>query len=374
MDNGKKKGRPRKGPRPKQTDKDETSESEFTENNETGNDNTDIGIDKDDFEYVDEYIDDIPSTFEGIEEDNFDNKIKDDHNNIYDEPPSLDKIEIEVEYSSGRSYLYIFGPSSTGKTVLISSILYYLQINRSTEHGDTLKNLNGTSKKHEKEGSRLWNELNTNLLDKKFPKGSPVVQNENPVPRHINAHLLTNDSKKSNFEFCFIDMSGEDLSKANHDHNEELPEIIKAYIESLPKENLCFTYILDPKPAKLSKSDQLSVFRGFIDLLDQNNHTSTPLLLLVSKWDLVDDIYSNVEDYIKEEYPVIWGTLNQRERNISYANFSIGEVDEDNKIKNYEAKYAEKVFDWFYENQTGDSLKNEKPKGKRNGFKKFFER
>ena len=291
-------------------------------------------------------------------------------------PPPITEREIEIDYHSDRSYLYIFGPSSVGKTVIISSILNYLDNDRPEEFGDTLTSLNGKEKKHEIEGNRLWNELTTTLFENKFPKGTGVVKRDNPIPRHINAHLLLTDRKKTDFKFCCIDMSGEDLSKVNHDANENLPEIIEAYIKSLPKENICFIYILDPKPQEqLTKSEQLNIFKGFINLIDQNDHTGTPLLFLVSKWDLVSDSYENVEEYIKKEYKPIWGTLNQSAREISYAEFSIGEVRDDNKlIKEYDPKYAEKVFNWFYEKQTGCSLiektKNPKKDFLNNYFKK----
>ncbi|RYH72173.1 hypothetical protein EVU94_13990 [Flavobacteriaceae bacterium 144Ye] len=290
-------------------------------------------------------------------------------------PPPIDHVEVEIEYSKDTSYLYIFGPSSTGKTVLISSILYYLKNNRSVEFGDTLKNLNNPEKKHEKEGSRLWNELATTLFENTFPQGTGSVKQDNPIPRHINAHLLTSNNKISDFKFCFIDMSGEDLHKVDHDREEQLPDVIKAYIESLPKENICFTYILDPKSDRHSKAEQLKVFNGFIDLLDRNSHTSTPLLFLISKWDLVSKTYTDAEEYLKKEYSPIWGTLSETARKISFAEFTIGEVNSDNTlIKKYNPKYAEKVFNWFYKNQTGDSLIAELNSKKKKRFKNPFKR
>jgi hypothetical protein len=210
-------------------------------------------------------IDFPPPTHEIETDENYFEEEKSHEGNIdfENEPPPLSKIGIELEFSSDRSYLYIFGPSTTGKTVLISSFLSYLQDNRSKEFGDTLRNLNDPNKKHEKEGSRLWNELNTTLFKNKFPKGIVKVQDENPIPGHINAHLLARNHKLSNFEFCFIDMSGEYLSKVNHDSNENLPEVIKTYIKELPKKNICFSYILNPQTDFLSKSEQINIFRGF---------------------------------------------------------------------------------------------------------------
>lgn len=380
MSYGKKKRK--KGPKPKTHVKNPSEEDNpnkkdlFIEGPEIDFGST-IGID---------FEDDSPPPPDNMEEEDWQNGKENDfdppeapegdtNEPLVAEPPPISKVEVELEYSSDRSYLYIFGPSTTGKTVLISSILYYLQNNRSIEYGDSLINENKDYKKHEKEGNRLWNELNTTIFENKFPKGTVPVKNHDDIPRHINARLETTNEKIRNFKFCFIDMAGEDLSKVDHDSNGKLPDIIEAYVESLPKENICFTYILDPKSDFLSKSKQLNIFKGFIDLLDYNDHTSTPLLLLVSKWDLVKDSYSHVEDYIKKEFRPLWGILNQASRQISIAEFSIGEVNQEKQlIKNYNYKYAEKVFNWFYKNQTGDSLvpdlKKKKKRSLRNPFKK----
>lgn len=377
MDNGKKKRK--KGPIPKQINKEKLKENDFNESNETEEgvevDLGDIIVDDLDHEYkdTDVFDNDIPPPPDQVDDDSDYGEIENETDDENEPPePGPDTIDFELKFSSERSYLYIFGPSSTGKTVLISSILNYLKNYRS----DTLINLNNPKEKHEKEGNRLWNELRSTHFENKFPRGTEALKIENIIPRHINVKLIVNDNKKSDFEFCFIDMSGEDLSKVKHDDSSNLPDVIKAYIENLPKDNICFTYILDPQSDFLSKTEQLNVFDGFIDLLDTHKHTGTPLLFLVSKWDLIANSYADAEQYIKQEFSPIWGTLNEAARKISYAEFSIGEVDKDNKklIKRYDPKYAEKVFNWFYKNQTGDSLIHEATNVTRNGFKKFFKK
>ncbi|PJX22784.1 hypothetical protein CAP47_07090 [Psychroflexus sp. S27] len=288
-------------------------------------------------------------------------------------PPDINvnKIEYTLEYNDESSYLFIFGPGSSGKTVLISSILYYLDSTRSVNYGDTLKNLNDPSKKHEREGNKLWKELKTTLFDNKFPRGTAQVQVSNPFPRHINAHFEPANKELNNFQFCLMDMAGEDLHSVDYESEESLPDSIRVYIEQMPKSNICFVYVLDPNSDIYEKSEQLSIFSAFIDLLDKNDHTETPLLFLVTKWDTIEDNYNDVEEYIKSEYPPIWGKLNQQARDISYSKFSIGKVNEDNdEIKKYSPEHAEKVFNWFYKKQTGSAIVGENKK--RRGFLKRF--
>ncbi|MGO2358199.1 MAG: hypothetical protein ACTH6S_11710 [Mesonia sp.] len=281
-------------------------------------------------------------------------------------PISINEIEHVLEYDDEFTYLFIFGPGSSGKTVLISSILYYLDNFRSVNYGDTLKNVNDPSKTPEREGNKLWKELSTTLFDNKFPRGTTKVKVSNPFPRQINAYFIPKNEKLQDFKFCLMDMAGDDLHNIDHESKEQLPDSIKAYVEQMPKNNLCFIYVLDPNSLSYEKSEQLGIFNAFIDLLDRKGHTKTPLLFLVTKWDKVEGDFENVEDYLKSEYRPIWGKLNQQARDITYTEFSIGKVNEnDDKITRYNPIYAEKVFNWLYEKQTGNSLKAPQKKKKR---------
>lgn len=283
-------------------------------------------------------------------------------------PPIQEPIEPEIkqeyqyEYDPNRSYLFIFGPPSAGKTVLIGSIIKYLKVYRSQKHGDTLKNKNNSEIKHEYEGNRLWRELTEANIQNKFPTGTQAIAAAKamvnlPVPRHINLHFHP-ASSHPDFEFCFMDLSGEDCSKIDYESGGKLHWSIRTYLEDVPKKNMCFIYVLDPKCEQKTNDEQTALFEAFIDTLDSNEHTSTPVLILVSKWDLYKNSYNNVEEYLKTEFEDIWGVANQSMRNISYAEFSIGEVEKERneRILCFDPSYPERVFNWFYKTKTGKSL------------------
>lgn len=278
-------------------------------------------------------------------------------------PPLPITLEVDnvIEYHTDRSYFFIFGPGASGKTVLISSILYYLRNNRL---GDTIKNINNSDLKHEKEGNKLWKELSETSFTKKFPKGTITVQNQSPIPRHINVHFIPSNNTPG-FKFCLMDMAGEDLEKIDYDSNQNLPNSIIKYIKELPKDNMCFIYVLNPDDQYFSNEKKLTLFQAFIDTLDANEHTNTPLLLLVTKWDTIENEYVNAKDFVKKEFSPIWGTLNQNERNIQIGEFSIGEVTEVNGdnladstiIEKFNSTYPERVFNWMYKTQIGEKNK-----------------
>lgn len=270
--------------------------------------------------------------------------------------------EYKYEYDPNRSYLFIFGPPAAGKTVLIGSIVNYLNSTRSERYGDTPLVKNDINKKHELQGNILLQKLEEANIEAKFPPPTQQIEGARqhlnmPVPRHINLLLQTN-SKLPDFDFCFMDLAGEDCTKLEYESGGKLHWSIKTYIEHVPKENICFIYIIDPKCKDRNVVQQTALFNAFINTLDSNNHTSTPLLILVSKWDLYKDSYKNVEEYLRTNFNNVWGKANQRSRNISIAEFSIGEVEktENEKIINFDETYSERVFNWFYENQTGYNL------------------
>lgn len=279
---------------------------------------------------------------------------------LYDD--DIDEKDITYEYAPERSYFFVFGPSAVGKTVIIGSIFRYLKQVRGVL-GDKLMNINKGKELHEIRGNQLLNELTETNIENKFPRGTAIVTALHSIPRHINFKFTPARHKKPEFEFCFMDMAGEDLAKIDFSNKGgKLPLSIRTYVEDLPKENLCFIYVIDPLFEAAKKIEQTQLFEAFIHLIDNNNHDDTPILLLVSKWDTVKE-YDDVTDYLKNEFEDIWGYVNQVGRKFSLAEFSIGSVTNQNTtIATYNPEYPERVFKWMYKTQTGVDLED-KTKG-----------
>lgn len=387
--------RPRKSPKPKEEDNPEltsktnkdTSEKEetnpFSEENveETYQDDEEIkseeevdintDFDNDNFEDIDFIIKDNfdPPSLEG--------DIGIDTPPPFPPPPPYNNPETEgesnddgvkYEYDVERSYFFIFGPTTAGKTVIISSLIRYLDDFRGVK-GDTLIFQNNDSTPHEIRGQILYNNLTETQIENKFPPPTEkAASTKDRIPTHMNFEFFP-ANEDSSFKFCLMDMAGEDLMNIDPSKKEKLPASIKTYIEDVNKDNLCFIYVLNPEDSHiLTKSYKVTLFRTFINLIDQNNHTGTPLLFLVSKWDTVNQNYNDVQSFLEEEYPRIWGVLNQERRNVSYAEFSIGSVDSsDSKmIEKYDYTYAERVFKWMYNVQVGGSIDCESKKHQTN--------
>jgi GTPase SAR1 family protein len=365
--------KPKKPPKPKKEDNNNPQENTGDTTGYPIGDSTDDSID-DTFPDEDVWCDDIEDTEptssddEYEEEDVFphfpDDETEGDTGDFTPDPeppplPNTPEVDNVIEYHPDRSYFFIFGQGASGKTVLISSILYYLRAIRSDRYSDTLVNINNSDLKHESEGNRLWSELSRTIYTRTFPRGTTTIQNQNPIPRHINAHF-TPSSNSPEFKFCLMDMAGEDLEKVDYMSNQRLPDSIKTYIKELPKENICFIYVLNPEDQYYSNEKKLALFEAFIDSLDANEHTNTPLLLLVTKWDTIKDEFSSAEEFVKSVFNPIWGTLKQEQRKINIGEFSIGVVNGNDpaatNFETFDPTYPERVFKWMYKTQTGVNL------------------
>lgn len=295
-------------------------------------------------------------TNENLDENIFDNPDDEKFTSSSKEQSDISDLDIDYEYFPDRSYFFIYGPSGAGKTVIIGSIYEYLSTYRSADFGDTLTNLNRGEIPYEKTGNQLLNQFIERSEEQEFPNRTATALSEKGnIPKHLNFKFEPADEEKPVFPFCFMDMAGEDLENIDFDSNRPLPKSIRTYVEDVPKENLCFIYVLDPMEDRKNKTQQTQLFNAFINLIDKNNHRETPVLLLVSKWDAVKD-YEDVELYLKEKHRKIWGVIQQAKRNFTFAEFSIGDVDENKKIKKFDPSYPERVFKWMYQNQMGISL------------------
>ena len=244
-------------------------------------------------------------------------------------------------------------------------------------NGDSLKNLNNSKIPHENRGNQLINEFTKGSIEGEFPEGTrgidaEKVQHKTDAPKHLNFGFTPkSNSGNQAFEFCFMDMAGEDLIKIDFDNNMQLPESIRTYIEDLDKNNLRFIYIIDPAEATATREKQNKVFDAFINLVDQNDKTEVPVLVVISKWDTVDN-YTNSKEFLQKKYKKVWGVANHEIRNFSFMEFSIGKV-ENSKIIEYDSSFPERLFKWIYKQHTGKDFQNDIVKGtKKSGWFKEF--
>lgn len=262
----------------------------------------------------------------------------------------------EVPYDPKSSYFFIFGVRDAGKTMMIGGLFYNLL--GGYRLGDNLENINDHDHDYQKEGTILLDELLIDIPKGSFPKSTRTLISESRIiPRQINLKYGPKDPSKPKFKFTLMDVSGEDLMKVNvnsQHRDEKLDEGIETFLK-LPHNNLAFVCVY-PAQSGLPNSELSSYMRGFLDELDRLKHKSTPMVFVVTKWDLVQDKYDSVDEFFLDRDPIIWNKINEAERKAFTLKFSIGEVNSASQKFNFDPTDSNKLFRWMYKTQVGQDL------------------
>lgn len=260
-----------------------------------------------------------------------------------------------LPYDPESSYFFMFGVNGSGKTVILSGLFYNLFAYRM---GDNTSNLNDHENEHEQKGTVLIDELTGKIEQGEWPKSTATLNSESSlIPRQMNYEFGPKDHNKPSFKFSMMDMSGEDLMKvrvSSDNGKQRLNPGIEAFL-GLPNNNLAFISLF-PADSKLSDVELSSYMRNFLDELDRINHKDTPMLFIVSKWDLVAKEFDTVEEFLEKRAPIIYTKVNESVRNISLMKFSIGNVDSDSDSYVYSEVNSNQLFEWMYSTQMGIRL------------------
>lgn len=288
-----------------------------------------------------------------------------------DEIPQ-DPTQIEILYDAESSYFFMYGVRDAGKTVILSGLFYNLMAHRL---GDNLKNLNDHTLDFQKRGTVLLDQLMESVPSGKFPKSTTTLQGESQIiPRQINLEFGPKNKQLPDFKFTMMDMSGEDLMKVkvgSDEDNEKLSPGIESFL-SLPDNNLAFICVY-PAESGLNNHQLSSYIRGFLDELDRLEHKQTPMIFIVSKWDLVKDKYETIEDFFLDRDPIVWNKICESDRVAAMMKFSIGDVktnEDGDACFQYDPSNSNELFKWMYKTQMGVSL--DEDLASKHGFSKFM--
>lgn len=272
-----------------------------------------------------------------------------------EEVEESDDTVASLPYDPESSYFFMFGVNGSGKTVILSGLFYNLFAYRM---GDNTSNLNDHDIEHEQKGTVLIDELTGKIAQGEWPTSTATLASESSlIPRQMNYEFGPKDHNKPSFKFSMMDMSGEDLMKvrvSSDNGKQRLNPGIEAFL-GLPNNNLAFISLF-PADSKLSDVELSSYMRNFLDELDRISHKDTPMLFIVSKWDLVADKFDTVEAFLADRAPIIFNKVNESARNVSLMKFSIGNVDSTSDSYVYNQVNSNQMFEWMYHTQMGVRL------------------
>jgi hypothetical protein len=266
-----------------------------------------------------------------------------------------DITPVEITYDEDASYFFTFGVKHSGKSVMISAIIYNILAHRI---GDRLVNINDDTLDYQLRGTKLFNEMVEGVSSGKWIKGTAPLRSENyTIPRQINLDYQPKKRNSKALKFALMDFSGEDLMKLrpnSENRRARLAPGIEAFL-ALPKENLIFICVYPAELTVMEKELHSSYILNFFNEIDRLGLSEVPIVAAVTKWDLVKDKYESAAQFMAKNDRIIWSKLNDPKRNSTLIEFSVGEVLESGKFK-FDPRYANKLFEWMYYSRTGDEL------------------
>lgn len=243
------------------------------------------------------------------------------------------------------NFVFFFGVGESGKSVILSSILYYL-----SSQAGVLRPKLGTP--NSKEAQVLLSDFFENIRQGILPNRTTRDQ----VTRLDLIFEPNNKSKKvPPINLTFLETSGEnhkDISKGGTYHSS-----IEAYLNA----NIPLTFIIVTSFDTAHLEDTL--INEFLDELERKgkNLKSINVILVVSKWDKSGrtDVSNEdeLENFINERLPRTNNRINSYELNKTY--FTIGDIENNGngeRITLLNLVPAEVLSNWLYESITGYPL------------------
>lgn len=243
------------------------------------------------------------------------------------------------------NFVFFFGVSASGKSVILSSVLYYL-----TTQAGVLSPKVGTP--NSKEARVLLADFFENMSKGILPNRTTRDQ----VTRIDLKFEPNNRSKKvPPINLTFLETAGanhQDINKGNQYHTS-----IDNYLDAKIPLNIIIVTSYD----SAHKEDSL-IYEFLNRLVEKNiDPQYVNIILVISKWDLsgksgvasVDEL----ESFISERLPMTNNRIDAYEFSKTY--FTIGKIEEKGnteKITNLNLESAEIISKWLYEGITGVPL------------------
>lgn len=243
------------------------------------------------------------------------------------------------------NFVFFFGVGESGKSVILSSLLYYL-----SSQAGVLRPRLGTP--NSKEAQVLLSDFFENIRQGILPNRTTRDQ----VTRLDLIFEPNNKSKKvPAVNFTFLETSGEnhkDISRGGTYHSS-----IETYLNA----NIPLTFIIVSSYDTAHKEDTL--INEFLDELERKgkNLKSINVILVISKWDKSgrSDVSNEeeLENFINERLPRTNNRINSYELNKTY--FTIGSIENNGageRITLLNLGPAEVLSNWLYESIAGYPL------------------
>lgn len=266
--------------------------------------------------------------------------------------PVNDYIQVEKgteieEINKNTNYIFFFGTAQSGKSVITSTMLYYLNINEGALRPN--KEL-GNDYEAKVLKSTFFDNLKKGILPERTTKGQITNLNFTFEPNNKS-------DKVPPINLTFLEISGEDLGQIKR--GGKFPEHIDKYLRA----KIPLTFIIVTSYDNAHNEDGL--IGEFLDELETYgiNPKTANIILVISKWDksglMQPKNADELDDFIDERL----GMTSQRMDINQFAKtyYTVGNVSTDNisdvsKVEKLRLTSARNLSYWLYESITGIPL------------------
>ena len=162
----------------------------------------------------------------------------------------------------------------------------------------------------------------------------------------VGLSLIPTHPKLDNLKLGFLDLAGEDIENIKTSNKGDFTAKINAVFNGLSLDNspIIFTLLTPFDPPKRNSSsieeahhNEDTLHFDFLNYLIQNQpeiFNNSKFFIIVSQWDKNKNSKQNVESYIREFRPAIYGLI--KNKNVIWGEYSIGKLletkDESNRL------------------------------------------
>lgn len=276
---------------------------------------------------------------EALESEDYYSYLEDDKSIADTFIPNIDK---ENTLNKDSNHIFFFGTPQSGKSVILSTILYHLNT------GEGVLRPNGVAQNN-RQSKVLLQSFYSNITKGIFPnrttKGDIAELNFTFTPN--------NESEKvPPINFTFLEISGEDLSviRDGGSHGEHISKYLKADIP--------LTFIIVTSYDNAHNEDV--IINQFLDEIELYGKApeKVNIILVISKWDKSGHLEPRSEDelgnFIDERLPMTSQRFDTFRLSKTY--YTVGKVSAMEVIEGLSFKSAKNLSHWLYESIVGVPL------------------
>ncbi len=276
------------------------------------------------------------------------NTTENSYSNISEEEEFVPRVRRTTGIVNQNSnYIFSFGTAESGKSVILSSMLYAMQ----TEYGVLSPKIEAPNSK---EAEVLLSDFFDNIAQGILPERT----DRDKVTRMDLVFKPNNKSQKvTPADFTFLEASGENWNEIRRGG------VLHSSIDSYLSADVSLTFMLVTGYNSAHKED--SILKEFLFLLEKKRHhlRNTNVILIVSKWDKSgsENVSSEeeLENFIRERLPMTNSFLETNGLDKTY--YTIGELyfdEQENKEKVAEFNFesAKRLSKWLYKSVKGYDL------------------